>query len=391
MTPSVLILHNRYRTVGGEEKQVDQQARLLRDRNHSVTLYEEDSRKFPPASILRKFTGMIQMPFSFYHYQKLRALLRSLRPDVAHIHNVFPLLSPSVYYACRDEGVPVIQSVHNYRFMCSNGLFLLPEGQICERCRTGFHWNAALYKCYGGKRARSIAMALTLSLHRTLGTFRKRVSAYIMTSQFLKQKLIEGGFPADKMHLLPPLMEPATERSHEQEPRTLLYIGRIAREKGLETLVKAAQRLPDWTFQVIGQGPLEAGLRQQISDLSLGNMHLLGHVPYNLLQEHLQKATFLVVPSECYENFPTVILEAWFYGLPVIASCLGGMAEAIEENQTGFLFSPGDVESLVDVVRSLSVEKSRSLRKNIQEHYGRRYGADLYYKQLMGVYQNVLT
>jgi glycosyltransferase involved in cell wall biosynthesis len=387
----ILFVHNRYRFEGGEERQMEQQVHLLQAKGHTVDVYTEDSANFVQSGPWPRILAMLQVPFSLSHYWRLRKTLRSRRPAIAHIHNVFPLLTPSIYYACKAEGVRVVQSVHNYRFMCANGLFLLPDGTVCERCKLGSHWNAARYNCYGGKRDRSAMMALTLSLHRHLGTFRKQIDAYVMTSHFLKGKLTDGGFPAQKMHLLPPLFRATATRTHEQEPRTLLFVGRLSREKGLKTLFQAAMQLTDWTFQVVGTGPLETELRQNVSALSLKNVHLLGTVDHDELQVMLQKATFLIVPSECYENLPTVFLEAWAYALPVIASRLGGMAEAVLENVNGFLFTPGDVTSLVRLVSSLTLENCRSMQKVIGEYFQRTYNPEIHYEKLMNVYQNVLS
>ena len=386
----IVIIHNRYQTRGGEEKQVDEQIRLLEAKGHTVRVYSEDSQNFQKESPVRKLLAMAQMPFSLTHYGRLRKMLRSFKPDAVHIHNVFPLLSPSVYYACSAERIPVVQSVHNYRFMCSNGLFLLPDGKICERCRTGSHWNAVAFKCYGGKRSRSISMALTLAMHQALGTFRDRIQAYVMTSQFLKSKLVESGFPADRMHLLPPLFEPVAKRTLEQEERTLLFIGRLSKEKGVSTLLQAAQRLPQWTLKIVGQGPMEDNLHREVALRRVSNVQFLGSVSYDALQILLQEATFLVVPSECYENFPTVFLEAWAFGLPVIASRLGGMAEAVQEKLNGFLFTPGDASALASLIRTLGVEKSRSMREGILEQFQKTYASDLHYQKLMQTYQTVL-
>lgn len=391
MTPSVLIVHNRYRTRGGEEKQVDQQARLLREKGHDVFSYEVDSQEFFGRSLMQKCADTVQMPFSIRHYQGIRKAIQTKRPGVVHVHNVFPFLTPSVYYAAAAASIPVVQSVHNYRFMCSNGLFMLPDGSLCERCRTGSHWNAVRNGCYGGTRLRSLGMTATLTLHRTLGTMQKKIHAYVMTSKFLMQKLTSAGFSQERMTLLPPLFEPVGKRQMEQDANTLLYVGRLSHEKGLNTLLRAACQLPGWTIYIVGSGPLEEELRREISDKALVHVRLLGKVPFDQLQQLLQRATFLVVPSECYENLPTVFLEAWSYGLPVIASRLGGMAEAIQEEINGFLFEPGNAAALATLVRSLSLEKSRAMRKTVDQRFQQCYSSDLHYKQLMKVYQSVLT
>lgn len=391
MKPSLLILHNRYRTPGGEERLVNQQVELFRRQGHEVHLYTEDSARVAQYPFLQRLWKGMQVPFSFPHYWKLRRTLQKVRPSIVHIHNIFPFLTPSVYYAAAAERVPIIQSVHNYRFLCSNGLFLLPNGAICERCIHGAHWNALRRACVGNQRWPSAVVAASLTLHQSLRTFTRKIHAFTTTSKFLKQKLMEGGFPAERIHQIPPYFDPLSKRSVEPGPGTLLFVGRLSREKGLWTLLESAARLPEWKIQVAGQGPLESELRSAALSRQLTNVEILGNVSFAELELLLQRATLLVVPSECYENLPTVILEAWFYGLPVAASRLGGMAEIVREGETGVLFTPGRAASLAAAIRSLSSERIQAMRKTIAGFFERRYGTEASYPPLMALYEDVLA
>jgi glycosyltransferase involved in cell wall biosynthesis len=372
--------------VGGEEKMVEEQADLLRRRGHAVHLYIEDNASFAKQSLLRKTIQALQLPFSLRHFFGLREAIRRTKPEVVHVHNVFPLLSPSVYFAAWMEKIPVVQSIHNYRFLCSNGLFLLPSGKNCERCATGNHWNAVLHGCYNQSRWRSLGMALTLTLHQKAKTFQNKISAFVAPSQFLKRKLIEGGFPEGKIFQFPPSLKPLSERRYEPDDRTVLYVGRLSREKGLLTMLRAAKELPDWNFVVVGDGPLKTRLENDIAAQSLTNVKLVGRREGRELHEHYQKASFLILPSECYENLPSVILEAWFYGLPVVVSRIGGMAEMVTENKNGYLFQPGDSASLVSLLRSLSTVRVQSMREGIQHYFHENFSADAHYDRLISVY-----
>ncbi len=389
MKPRVLILHNRYTFTGGEERIVEPHVDQLRSNGHPVELYMEDSATFSSRPMGEKLKISAQLPFSMHHYRRVREKIRSFHPSVVHAHNTFPLLTPSVYAAAAAERIPVVQSVHNYRFLCSNGLFLQPNGSVCERCLGGAHWNAVRFRCYGGSRLRSGGMALSLSIHRLLRTFHRTISAFISPSQFLKEKLVKGGLPEKKIFHIPPTILEMGERQHEPEEQMLLYVGRLSREKGLMTLLKAAGDVPDWPVQIVGSGPLEPEMKSFVSARRLANVKFFGHLPAADVASLLQKAAFLVCPSECYENLPTVVLEAWSYGLPVIASRIGGLAEIITEGQNGFLFEPGQAIPLAGLLRSLSLEKSRDLRSSIRGHFERTYSPEVHYANLMALYARV--
>jgi hypothetical protein len=173
MKPAVLIVHNRYRYPGGEERVVDLQRDVLGAHGHRVDMYGEDSGAYQGRPFVQRVVDALSMPFSIRHYRSFRQKIKEFRPDVIHVHNVFPLLTPSIYRAAAAEGIPVVQSVHNYRFLCSNGLFLLPNGEVCERCRPGNHFNAARFGCYAGNRLRSLGMAITLTLSAVQSPCRK--------------------------------------------------------------------------------------------------------------------------------------------------------------------------------------------------------------------------
>ncbi|MCB4755519.1 MAG: glycosyltransferase [Elusimicrobia bacterium] len=388
--PSVLIVHNRYAHPGGEERFVDQQIRLLRKKGHEVFLYTVDSALFAQESPLSKILIGLQTPFSLPHYWRLRKTIREKRPKIVHVHNVFPLLTPSITFAANHERVPVVQSLHNYRFLCANGLFLRPNGQICETCLHHTHFNGFWFRCYGRRPLGSMAMAATLALHRQLKTFQRRIDALIAPSQFLKEKLIAAGYPSDRIHHLPSGLESLPPRMQSPKPNIILYVGRLSPEKGLRTLLTAARHLPEWSFHIAGDGPLRTELEGFVRQNGMANVRFFGRLEYDKIPPLLQEATFLVLPSECYENLPMVMMEAWFYGLPVIASRLGGMAEAIKENMTGFLFDPGDAKSLIQLVQSLSLEKRQTMEPTIMSTFENNHQIDKFYLGLNNIYRTIL-
>ncbi len=390
MKPSVLIVHNRYIHQGGEERYVAQLEQILSAKGHRFQLYTVENTDFEHQSLLSKCLSAFQLPFSIQHYKKIRLVLQNSKPDVIHIHNIFPLISPAIYYAAAKENIPTIQSLHNYRFLCANGLFLKPDGSVCEQCATQSHFNATRFRCYGGRFWGSLAMSLTLSVHRALRTFDTKISAYIAPSRFLKEKYIEAGYPEDRIHLVPSAISSLSPRTLQPDPRTILYVGRLSREKGLRTLLESAKHCPSWTFQLAGDGPIKNALENHAKSNGLQNVQFLGHQEYDKIQCLLQKATFLVLPSECYENLPMVIMEAWQYGLPVIASRLGGMAEAIENGVNGYLFEHGNSDSLIQVLRKVTIDSRKKMEDATFHKFLLHHSIEPYYEKICSVYKTVI-
>lgn len=379
------MVHNFYRSRGGEEACLENLTRTLTKRGHEVQTFSEDNQRIRGGlGRLRAGLGCI---FSFSAFRRMRKLLRDFSPDVVHVHNVFPLLSPSVYWAA-GKHARVIQTVHNYRFMCANGLFLKPDGERCERCLTGNFWNAVRYACYRKSRLESAAMAVSLYIHRQLRTYQRNISRFVVPSAFLKRKLVAAGFPEERIHLIPHFLGPIDVPSIPQESRrSILYIGRLGAEKGLLTLLAAFEGFQGWTLKIIGSGPMENLLRQRVQGRH--DVLLLGRLPPEEIQRHLVQAAALVLPSECYENFPMVILEAFRCGLPVIASRLGGMEEMVEENINGLLFETGSPEglraALMKIIGDSSLQKK--LREGALAAFQKRYLEDVVYPKLMEVYE----
>ena len=275
---------------------------------------------------------------------RIRQLIRRQRPDVVHFHNTFPLISPAAYYAAQAEGVPVVQTLHNYRLLCPAATFYR-HGQVCEDCLGwSLPWPAVRHGCYRRSRAQSAVVAGMLSLHRAMGTWRTRVDRWIALTQFARAKFVAGGLPAERITVKPNFAaDPGPPEPSRKNPRRGLFVGRLSEEKGLTTLMSACRGL-DLEMAIIGDGPQRLALEA----MAPPNVRFLGGRSGSEVKEAMAEAGFLVVPSTWFEGFPMVVVEAFAAGLPVLAARLGSLAEIVTDGETGRHFEPGDPRSLAE-------------------------------------------
>ena len=319
-------------------------------------------------------------------YKKLRALIRRERPQVAHFHNTFPLVSPAAYYAARAEGVPVVQTLHNYRLLCPDALFFR-EGRVCEDCLDkAVPWPGVVHSCYRGSRLASGGVAAMLTAHRALGTWKKVVDAYVALTEFAREKFVQGGLPPGKLVVKPNFLhtDPGTGIG---DGGYALFVGRLSQEKGLGVLFSAWRRIGErMPLKVVGDGPM-ADAMSSFSARSAG-VEWLGRRPADQVLALMKSARVLVFPSTWYEGFPMVIAEAYATGLPVISSDLGSMSSLVIHGRTGLRFRPGDPGDLVaQVERTLSnQEELARMRTGAREEFESKYTAGRNYQLLLGVY-----
>jgi glycosyltransferase involved in cell wall biosynthesis len=383
----ILAVHNRYQRPGGEDQVFVDETALLETRNHRVLRYEvhNDQVKQVNRLILAKDTV-----WNTSAYRELGALIRRERPHVVHFHNTLPLVSPAGYYAARAEGVPVIQTLHNYRLLCPVALFYR-DGRVCEDCMgKAVPWPGVVHRCYRGSRTASGVIATMLTVHRALRTWTEMVDVYVALTEFARNKFIEGGLPAGKIVVKPNFVAPDPGRG-QGGGGYALFVGRLAPEKGTETMLAAWDRLGTRIpLKIVGDGPLrdrvvEAAARQS-------NVEWLGHRPVEDVHALMGKADMLVFPSQWYETFGRVAAEAFAAGTPVIAANIGAVAELVEHGRTGLKFRPGDPEDLVTQVEwalSHSAEL-RSMREEVRAEFEAKYTAERNYRALMEIYEAAL-
>lgn len=376
----VLFVHNAYQHRGGEDAVVESEIELLRRRGHHVDLYLRNNSEIPS---MPTFAVARDTLWSRRTSLELQARVRQDRPDVIHAHNTFPLVSPSLYWAAQREGIPVVQTLHNFRVLCLNGLFLR-DGAVCEDCMGKLPWRGAVHGCYRGSPAASAVLASMATLHRALPTYRNRVTRYIALNEFCRRKFIEGGLPADRVVIKPNFVD--FDRPTAARRAGLLFVGRLSTEKGVATLADAMARLPAAQLRVAGDGP------QALALDGIDGVTKLGPLPSTLVKNEMQRALALVVPSICFETFGLVVIEAFACGTPVIASRIGALADIVRDGVTGLLFAPGNAEDLAEKLSwALSHPKEMAVMgKTAREQYEAEFSADVNYRRLIEIYSDAI-
>jgi glycosyltransferase involved in cell wall biosynthesis len=336
----VLYIYNLYQHSGGENRWFDAEPELLRTNGHDVVVYCRDNREIDELSAWGKASLLWKASWSERSYREVAEIIERNRPDVAHVYNTLAMVTPSIYYACRAAGVPVVQTLYNYRLLCPRAT-LLKNGAICEECIEHSLWRAVRHGCYRDSRLQSAAVAAMLQAHRRRGTWSDLIDTYLVPTEFMRQKFIAGGLPANKIVVKPNFHEP-DPGTRERSDGYALYVGRLASEKGVRTMMRAwsATGAP---LGIIGDGPLAAEVAAWGRSRTEVTFH--GALAHDQVIDHLKRAEYLLLPSEWYEGFPHVILEAFACGVPVVASRIGTLQDVVADGRTGVLFRPGDFTS----------------------------------------------
>ena len=393
----ILIAHNRYQQVGGEDKVVSAEAAMLARGGHLVELLAFDNEEI--TGPLSKAAAVASAFYSRPSYRRTAQALASFQPDVLHVHNFMPTLSPAVFFAGSAAGVPIVQTLHNYRLICASAM-LFRDGEVCEDCvERGSFLPGIRHACYRGSRVGSAVIGGAMALHDTLGTWRERVERYIALSEFAAAKLGQSRVPPEKIRIKPNFVPDPGElasregRGGEAAAPFALFVGRLSQEKGLDTLIGADESgLLPLPIHIAGDGPL----RERVEDASRrpgSQLIALGRQSEAAVMALMQRASVLLVPSLWYEGFPMVIVEALSLGLPVIASRLGGLPEVVEDGVCGLLHTPGDPAALGFALRrftSLGPEGERTMRAAARRRYLERYSVSRNYQLLMAIYAEAI-
>ncbi len=355
----ILVVHNRYQQRGGEDSAVEGEIALLRAGGHAVeTVFVSNDTI---AGLGSKVRAALDVAEGRMMCDVVPEAVRRFRPDVVHVHNFFPLLSPSVHARARALGPATVQTLHNFRITCA-GATLLRAGRPCELCVGGSSLHGVVHRCYRGSLAGSAALAHMIARHRRERTWERHVDRFIALSDFSRDIFARAGVPAERIAVKPNAVnDPAPVAG---APRAgvlragVLYVGRLSEEKGAEVLASAA-RLTDAAITVVGDGPLAAGLNSSAPD----TFALVGARPRAEARAMIARAAALVVPSICYENFPITVAEAFAAGTPVIASRIGALAEIVEDGRTGWHVAPGDPSELAATIDRALSDPSEAARR----------------------------
>jgi glycosyltransferase involved in cell wall biosynthesis len=391
---NVLLVHNFYQQAGGEDQVFAEEAALLEKHGNTVARFTMDNDSVE---------GMGKLALAgktFWNRDaqaSISSAIREIRADVVHFHNTFPLVSPAAYYASHDAGAAVVQTLHNYRLMCPTATFYR-DGGVCENCLGKLlAWPGVVHKCYRQNRGATAVVAGMLAFHKLRGTYANQVDRYIALTEFARQKLVQGGVPAERIRVKPNFVDPDPGLG-DGGGDFALFVGRLTEEKGILTLIKAWPDLfarRGYKLHIAGDGPL----KQAVVDASAACSGIIyeGRKPPAEIYAMMGAARALIFPSQWYEGLPRTIVESYAKGTPVLASRMGSMQELVHDGQTGVLFEPGDARDLArQAERLLSVDPSTvelraRMRSAARAEFESHYRAERNYPLLMEIYEQAVA
>lgn len=382
----ILSIHNKYQIRGGEDESRESEERLLREMGHEVEVYEDSNDRIPALGAVEMACRTV---WSTEAYNIVKQKLMGNTCDVVHVQNFFPLISPAVYYAAKAEGVPVIQTLRNYRLFCLNGLFFR-DGKVCEDCMgKAIPYPGVLHSCYRGSLAATGVTATMLTVHRAMQTWKQMVDVYIALSEFARQKFIQGGLPAQKIVVKPNFVYPDPGLG-EGRGGYALFVGRLSVEKGLDTLLGAWKQLGKGIpLKIVGDGPLASEVGEAAEKFP--QVEWLGRRPIAEVYALMGEAMVLIFPSKWYETFGRIAVEGFAKGTPAIAANIGAIAELVDSGRTGLHFQPGDSTDLAAKVEWALQHQSElaQMRKEARAEFEAKYTAEQNYRRLMEIYSLV--
>ena len=387
----VLQVHNHYSPGwGGEDTVVQLEAQLLRDRGHVVAEFTASTAALKNGPLFRQMLAVPSFLWSPQSYKSLCQKIWEFQPDVVHVHNTFPRLSPSVFWASRRAGVPVVQTLHNFRHVCANAL-LIREDRQCEKCVGHPSLPALRHRCYAGSLARTAVIVALNALHWKLGTYTRAVDTYITLNDFNRQVFLRGDFPGHKL-VVKPNFVPVSNLDRPRKPQ-VVFAGAMSQSKGVRLLLEAwdIAALEGFNLLLVGDGPERKALEEQYAQLS--RVTWCGRLSRPEVLKHIATSRILAFPSLAYENCPMVLLEALSVATPVVAANHPGLQTIIRHQREGLLFQSGDPQALALALRNALLADhdtwsrwSSAARRTQAE----RYSENVSYHQLISIYRSVI-
>ena len=382
----ILTVHNKYKFRGGEDESREAEDRLLISKGHEIRQIIFDNKSITGGAALK---AGLSASWSLRSYRKVHRAIDTWKPDILDVHNFFPLASPAIHHAAWKLGVPVVQTLHNFRLICP-GALLFRKGAPCEDCiHSWFPWRGIVHGCYRGSALETSAVSLMIAVHQTLRTWERTVAQFIATSEFAKRKFVEAGFPESRIMVKPNfVLDPSGPGTGGGE---FVFVGRLTPEKGVRTLLAAmALANPSVSLAIVGDGPLEAEVRSAAAIDS--RIRYLGRISQKEVLDLLGRATALIFPSEWYETFGRVAAEAFARGTPVIAARIGAVAEIVDDGRTGFHFNPADPQDLAEKIAWMrsNPEEVAQMRTAARQEFEEKYTGERNYGLLMEAYNHAV-
>ncbi len=383
MCKKILMVHNFYQIAGGEDTVFKNEVEMLRENGHEVIEYTCSNDELKKSKIKLLLLPLTTI-WSWKTYREVKKIIKAQNVDIVHCHNTFPIISPSVYYAARNRNIPVVQTIHNFRFLCPCGVFYR-NGNICEECRIKGNFKPAVkYKCYRNSKLQTFVVSMMLSLHRKLGTYKK--INYIFLTEFNKQKFnrlvdING----KNIFVKPNFVKKIGEVKLPSKIFTsFVFAGRLEESKGIKNLLAQWKEMPDnYQLHIYGEGPLEQYVKEEIQDRD--NIQYLGFQSHDVIYEDLKKSMAMIFPSLLYEGYPMIIAESMAMGCPVVAIKTGNAGDIVTRSKGGTIYDPDDEYSFSNAIKTV-IENNYKLRKKALCYYKDTLSKDKNYIEQNNIY-----
>jgi len=384
----ILMVHNYYQIPGGEDTVVANEMQMLKKYGHHVVFYSRNNSELNEMSKFQKLFLPVNTIFNFRTYRDIKRIIKREKIDIVHVHNTLNLISPSVYYAALSLGVPVVQTVHNFRLLCPGATFYR-DGHICEDCVEKGLWCAIKHNCYRNSKWQTLACVINTRFHRMIGIYGK--INYICLTDFNREKLLKlGQIKADKVFVKPNFVESTQPFiPGEKRKNQFVFSGRLDKLKGIDLLLRVWNEMGEQAPKLIvcGTGPMEEWCRKFVEKNKL-NVELCGFVPNEDVRDILANSKALILPTQWYEGFPMSVVEAYSVGTPVIGSDIGNVKSVIEEGITGVKFIPTLERKLIKAISCiLSYHSLQETTKNI---YLEKYTIQKNCIELINIYESVI-
>ena len=393
----ILFAHNFYgsSSPSGENQVVETEMDLLERKGHEVKLFARHSDSIRAKPVLGRIHGALATPWNPFSYRAIRRVVDDFQPDVVHVHNTFPLLSPAIFYAIGNKAARVL-TLHNYRLFCAAAI-PLRDGKICTECLDKRSVLPAInYGCYRDSKVATLPLAACISLHRRLATWNRQVEAFVALTDFQKDRMVNAGLPGDRVAVKPnfypgqPQTIPWADR-----PRQVVFVGRLGMEKGVDLLIEAWLAWGESAPQLvlIGDGPLKHQLMETVKKAQVNNIRFEGQIEPEQACQWIASSRLLILPSVWFEGFPMVLREAFAFGTPAAVSALGPLPGLVGNGVAGTTFSPGDSKDLHDVVANLWQDQStlEQMGRAARMEFEGKYTEEANYEQLVGIYNKAIT
>ena len=402
----VLFANKYFYTKGGSEYNFFELARLLKDNGHKVIFFSMKHPKNIYSEYNEYFVSNVdyescrirdmmkvasRLLYSLEARQKIERLIKDEKPDIAHLHNIHHQISPSILHSFRKYRIPVVLTLHDYKMVCAS-YSMMANGEKCDACENGSYYHCLIKGCVKGSRLKSLLSTVEMYLHHEVLHIYDLVDAFIAPSIFLKSKLEEMGFKGKIVHLPYLLRAEHYKAQYEWQEDSVVYFGRLTKEKGLFNLIEAFKNIKDLTLKILGDGPLKSDLLKKIEEEGIKNIVLLGYKEGQELRDEITKSMFVILPSEWYENYPFSVIEGFAMGKPAVASRIGGIPELVKDGITGFTFEPGNPDDLCEKIEHLrsSADKIIYMGKSARAFVEEELNARKHYGRLTEIYKGAI-